>query len=1685
MPDVFDTLDEQQSEGDIFDSFPNQVAPPDLKINPYEAARSQLGGQRMTPFGPENPQEVADLYGPIVRAEMAAPGMVKRAIGDVFQAAEDIGTSALQTTGLDPAAQPGQGVFDISGHDLLTIPGSELIRPGGIQPLRAVLPPETYSGVEKELGDQATGFTSPGMLAMAPLGFPGLVGAPAAKATQALFEGGIVSNIPESISRLSEAQTPQEKAAAATGAGLNLLLGAGVGSRLLRERTPNAPQERNVPESGQREYPGADAQRQATEASGGNRPEPEAPQAKEGVQNAPKEQGGVLLEKPTEAPKAADREAAITKLMKDQGIEDREMAAAVYDAEQPKPVTEAAQEAKTLTPAYQVEGKIFTGNDHANARIAAAKEGVLAPDEAGGFVTDTGKFLTREEAVPAFERLSGKKPRIPQSLRSEDLAAEGLLGHLEKAEKVSPEVQDYAKTVLTEEKGGGTNRANEIGLKAQSVADLDALANVRRDLVKNMRTHPDPNVKMASGFKAQYPREAIETATNVGSNSAEAIKKVGGKDLGERPLDWRTHPEVAEWLRKNAKELGIALPPELEAPKASPGETVTQELYREAEEQKKKAQSDYPPIYDKIVKDSGLSEKELEALGILHPRYVTHPSEYSDIVKKITGNAPGGRLNKLYDLLTNENQTGRFLWGGTADNPKLGFEPDVPGQQPDPVAAGKALDAVNKIRKIFGAEPLPDFFKQGAPAAAPVHAAAKAESEVKRVAAVEGETNAKSIKSALVSELKKAIAEAPSEDSVTRKTATRVSGEVYETQPDSRTKITIDIPGDGQFTIWNTKENLSNLLAKAKKIATTSGEPAKITRRGMSAADKAWLEEQIKKAQQPQPAPAVTVTPSPEGKPQVHIAGKPLPPGATLAASFFAAPAAHPLGPLATISPRAAETLQHFTESVKKLPESIRLAWRSFAMQSLPRITASNRLAGEAGARYDSAPRAGRGKGLEFAGKVMEGIKEPLFDQKFGTALTEDNLRSKKQELHQQAIELHRQAFEANRAGDTESATALRDQGQQAFAESNRVTSLIGAEHSPFPTEEAYQQFFTWPQTQEAIARHKQLWEEQKDPLFRKANDLAPDVELATRGLQTGARVNLKAILPGETSRTAVGRTGRSPLIRQGATLLRRDPFARQMKGTGQVYEGSYSEIMANGFQKEYPVAAQHDFIKALLDAWDAVLTQKEFPKDLTIRGEETKAYLMKLKAWQGQWLQIKKSLAPEYESVSGLTPAVKIPYYTKSAEFLTNQSVKGLAEGSAHVANLTTSIFTGLGPTANPMLNALIKSAGRADVLWSLPKVLIKGFTNQKPEMLKLAEIGAAKEPYGGSLGWFINKIDQGVRLTAADTYKGMAEKGWVPDTETGLREFVNQSGQYSNRLQPRTIQVLRDTGVQPFATAMQTFNVQAVRNLGMGPGAKGTSAAASLALRADKAAGLIGFAVLVTAINKVVSGSATGPKGTPLGSVGWVGDDKKVHTFNLSRLFGYARSGQVTGIQPAIEARRLGLTPNQALAAGGRGVAGSALNYVTGPLNRTMAIAATGKRPGVPMVQEAKVVPPRDDMAPLKSQAAANVIQALQEANPAVDAVARYMEGKPLSEIAQRQFSRYTPRTGMSQSTIEALPKIVKTGEIQNYVDQLSKDARKLPLMERGTFIYGQLDKDGVQTQDRADVLKRLRIKGVWKYE
>lgn len=195
---------------------------------------------------------------------------------------------------------------------------------------------------------------------------------------------------------------------------------------------------------------------------------------------------------------------------------------------------------------------------------------------------------------------------------------------------------------------------------------------------------------------------------------------------------------------------------------------------------------------------------------------------------------------------------------------------------------------------------------------------------------------------------------------------------------------------------------------------------------------------------------------------------------------------------------------------------------------------------------------------------------------RLGAALTEDNLRHIQAKFEESAEEAgqREEILDDLQHEMAELAEHVRDRDPAAIQEMARlrkeyrrisvyqpedaarfaalakgVFSVVGKKGSPFATDAAYQKFLEEPRTKEALARHRDLWRAVIEPQDKAAMLLDPEMELPSRGLQTGARINLRAEIEGERTRDVVRAGGRGNLL---GTLRKKSPFACGLTAAGR-----------------------------------------------------------------------------------------------------------------------------------------------------------------------------------------------------------------------------------------------------------------------------------------------------------------------------------------------------------------------------------------------------------------------------------------------------------------------------------------------------------------------------------------------------
>jgi hypothetical protein len=728
----------------------------------------------------------------------------------------------------------------------------------------------------------------------------------------------------------------------------------------------------------------------------------------------------------------------------------------------------------------------------------------------------------------------------------------------------------------------------------------------------------------------------------------------------------------------------------------------------------------------------------------------------------------------------------------------------------------------------------------------------------------------------------------------------------------------------------------------------------------------------------------------------------------------------------------------------------------AMAGKTFPRLTVLDRDLGEAGARWISSRSAAKPSAMLFATKVLDGLGiDPV---RFGAALHEDNLRS------------IRNDFEV--AGDEKAAN---------------VKTLIGAKGSPFKTESEYQDFLTQPSTQAALERHKAMWDSVIEPQFKKAMSIDPNEELPARGLQTGARINLNPIIEGEKQGDTILSAGQGSLT---GTMRKKSVFGRQAAGSGEAYGSNYFDIMANTFGKQLETANKNHFEDTMVEKGFAKFDKPG--QEIEINGRKAESYPSKRQTMitkdgnpvaQSKNFYIDPRIKSEYESAANIlrsgisqqTSRVVQPV----ANLVNRMALAGLTDATVHISNLASALFTRPGSSGGLITDTLLSSLGRSDIPVTIVKSIMKGFSEHAEQVKELSEIGAMREPHPtGSainpLNWggkVIAWADKTTRLSLDDAYKRMADAGIVEKSETNRREFVNQVGQYNKRAQGPFVRFLRESGIAPFVTAGKTFNALAIRTATLDPGLKASSNAAATALRANQLSKWVGAAALVGTLNYVITGKTTGRPGVPIGSIDTGKSDSNNRPLYIKAfdLMGLGRALRATGLRGALEAKRNGLTPQDALDSSVRDVVNTAVAPGLGPPIHTAATAMN-----IPTAMG--VGKPVPAVAPGESQVLANLKQAAIHANPIIASIAdRLKTGGSLMESMQRQLPRYLPQSGKSDEFMSKYPEIVHRAQARAFTNDVIGQARKMEPKARAEFIQEAIGR--LAPEDREQFKRTLK--------
>lgn len=789
------------------------------------------------------------------------------------------------------------------------------------------------------------------------------------------------------------------------------------------------------------------------------------------------------------------------------------------------------------------------------------------------------------------------------------------------------------------------------------------------------------------------------------------------------------------------------------------------------------------------------------------------------------------------------------------------------------------------------------------------------------------------------------------------------------------------------------------------------------------------------------------------GPGSAHLTDQPAAPRQAIAAGAAveqAPPDARPLGAVSAVS----IGLNNARAMIKNIGTTL----KGIAGHTMPKTTAANRLVGEAGARYLSSRIAARPLAATFSARVLENTNvDPI---KFGAALTEDNLRSIRESMRAQVTKLM--------------AEGKHEEAADIARQADNVATIIGSKGSPFATEDAYFDFLADPSTKKAVVQHLQLWQEAIDPQYRDAQSIDPDVELPSRGQQTGARINLKAVLPDQPATKPV--LGSSASLT--ATFKKKSPFGVKARGTGQSYDVDYHSIIRNTFERQLEIANKNAFDKMLVQRGLAVIDKPG--RSVQIGNKATVAFPLqrriivsgkkgaKTTFSQAQNIYVRGDLADEYRSAANVDRKFRWPVITPFMDMLNRAALAGLTDGTVHISNQMTALFNR--PVSGKFwTDTLLSATGRADVPVTLARAVMKGFKDNASQVSELSEIGAMR-PQGdihyGIFGKLLHRTDRITRLLLDDTFKELVRTGLVPNTETARREYVNQIGQYNRRAQGLFTRFARDVGFGPFVTAGKTFNSLGVKMAMLSPGVPAANAYAAAALRANVVSKWVGGVVLVGALNYLITGKMLGRPGTKIGDIDTGKNDKsgKQLSLPLLSLLGLGRGLRVTGLAGAINAKRMGLSDSDAIDAATRDIINSWTAPYAGPPVKFGAIAATGYQPAVNVGRASRIVPPGE------SQFNQNIGDAIRQSSPIIQTYIKAREGKSVPEILATQIPRFTMQPGKTESMVENYPRIVSMAQGAAFINDMIHEARRMDPDKRIEFVVEQVKRLPIEQQAHA---------------
>jgi hypothetical protein len=671
-------------------------------------------------------------------------------------------------------------------------------------------------------------------------------------------------------------------------------------------------------------------------------------------------------------------------------------------------------------------------------------------------------------------------------------------------------------------------------------------------------------------------------------------------------------------------------------------------------------------------------------------------------------------------------------------------------------------------------------------------------------------------------------------------------------------------------------------------------------------------------------------------------------------------------------------------ERLKVRMESLHDGFKRFAGAKFPNLTRIDRLSGEAGGAFDTAPDRARAAAPYFTDKMM-GTKDHTDAQRnfIGATFNEWRLQYMKAAFYREvAAELARvQASGKPSARLGELLQAAKD-----------VKSFLGTPGYA-ADQAAFQRDLNSSEFREFLARWsgKGGFAEIMEDNFRKAQGLDVNDPIDSKTQIPGFPVNL---LGKENTPQVQGQPSAGKLQN---TRLRQLPFSREATGSSDAYETDIGKIIENSLVRGTTLAAKAEFLRTMVNEGTGIFAKPDQRVEGATEIPNVKPPRGTQEAEPGQTsFYVRNEAAGEVrQSIQVDQPWKKIP----GTQLLTGLNMIGFTEPIAHVMNNLTMMFKPGMWRQIPWMPATTWKVmrGNQEIMGRILDLAKEGvgFRAQHPTLLSKVVGDTAWDPTSWG-GRFLDVMHKTMALTMEDAFNGLRDRGYAVDTITNKRDFINQLGNYSKKTQNGIVAFLRDTGINSTATATTNYTAQSLRALVGGTGLEATGPKAALMLRASMIARGAGILASVAAANFLRWGRLDGDDNTPLGAMKIGEKDGKTQYLDIFAYTPWGRGLRTTGAASLIEGQRAGARAGPTIDTAAERLIGSLVRPFVGAPVAFAQEAITGRN------AIGRQVAPH--AAQGESQAWQNLQAALWNANPAIGTLTGH-NLPPLSHRRERE--------------------------------------------------------------------------------